>query len=113
VPCAICGDQHVMVAVFVDGAEAGACSEAGHARILEGESGFVGWSACTPDCAEFGCDGCAGWTHADWPFPDVVDARAPERHGLTAEGAALVREFHDGIRRHRDARAADLHSRRN
>jgi hypothetical protein len=105
--------QHVMVAVLVDGSQAGACSDDGHARILESGSGFVAWSVCTPDCAEFGCDGYAGWTHADWPFPDV-DARAPERPGLFAERAALVRSLRGGpSAADAGVGGADLGSRRN
>ncbi len=84
-----------MVAVFVDGSQRGICSDDRHAQPLEAESGFVGWSLCTPDCAEFGCDGYLGWTHADWPYPDVVDARASERAGL-------VRDLRSSTSRRRD-----------
>ena len=109
-----------MVAVFVDGSQCGVCSDDAHALLLEAQSGFVGWSLCTADCAEFGCDGYLGWTHADWPFPDVVDARAPERPGWTTGRAALVRTLADApSRRHTDAGGAgatspaQLHTRRN
>ena len=108
-----------MLAVFVDGSQSGVCSDDDHAHLLETESGFVGWSICTADCAEFGCDGYLGWTHADWPFPDVVDARAPERPGWTAERAALVRDLqHPHARRgatdgdHAPG-VVDMHTRRN
>ena len=119
-PCWSCGEKHVMVAVFVDGSQRGVCSDDGHAEPLEAESGFIGWSLCTPDCAEFGCDGYLGWTHADWPYPDVVDARAPERPGLTAERAALVRDLRTSTSRRRydvggdrEVEVRDLHTRRN
>ena len=109
-----------MVAVFVDGSQGGACSDDGHVRLVESESGFVAWSVCTPDCAEFGCDGYLGWTHADWPFPDVVDARAPERAGWTSERAALVRDLESAPPRRRAGgtgdraiAAPDPHTRRN
>ena len=61
-PCWSCGEKHVMVAVFVDGSQRAVCSDDGHAEPLDAESGFVGWSLCTPDCAEFGCDGYLGST---------------------------------------------------
>jgi hypothetical protein len=107
-----------MVAVLVDGSQSEVCSDDDHARLVEAESGFVGWSLCTADCAEFGCDGYLGWTHADWPFPDVVDARAAERPGWTAERAALVRNFKDPRSRRRagdgdhDPGVVDMHARR-